>query len=158
MGEQKNMYVHRVSAVNFRVFGDRSSSSHLALMLHEGLNVLVGENDAGKTSIVDVMRYVLLTTSNDFLRIEDDDYVQPRGEGGSRSGGADARPARLMRQVTTATPTQGREGIPRWNAGGMAQCGRPARGVQALAGRCHRQQPGDPGDCVRHSAVTTDCH
>lgn len=74
MGEQKDMYVHRVSAVNFRVFGDRSSSSHLDLMLHEGLNVLVGENDAGKTSIVDVMRYVLLTTSNDFLRIEDDDF------------------------------------------------------------------------------------
>lgn len=74
MGEQKIMYVHRVSAVNFRVFGDRSSSSHLDLMLHEGLNVLVGENDAGKTSIVDVMRYVLLTTSNDFLRIEDDDF------------------------------------------------------------------------------------
>jgi hypothetical protein len=63
-----------------------------------------------------------------------------------------------MRQVTTATPTQGREGIPRWNAGGMAQCGRPARCVQARAWRCHRQQPGDPGSCVRHSAVTTDCH
>lgn len=35
---------------------------------------MVGENDAGKTSIVDVMRYVLLTTSNDYFRIEDDDF------------------------------------------------------------------------------------
>lgn len=68
------MYVHRVSAVNFRAFGDRASNKHLDLQLNPGLNVLVGENDAGKTSIVDVMRYVLLTTSNDYLRIEDDDF------------------------------------------------------------------------------------
>ena len=35
---------------------------------------MVGENDAGKSTIIDVMRYVLLTTSNDYLRIEDDDF------------------------------------------------------------------------------------
>jgi putative ATP-dependent endonuclease of OLD family len=68
------MYVHRVSAVNFRAFGDRTSGQHLDLYLNAGLNVLVGENDAGKTSIVDAMRYVLLTTSNDYLRIDDDDF------------------------------------------------------------------------------------
>lgn len=68
------MYVHRVSAINFRAFGDRASGKHLDLQLNPGLNVLVGENDAGKTSIVDVMRYALLTTSNDYLRIEDDDF------------------------------------------------------------------------------------
>lgn len=61
-------------AVNFRAFGDRTTGKHLDLELNPGLNVLVGENDAGKTSIVDVMRYVLLTTSNDYLRIEDDDF------------------------------------------------------------------------------------
>ncbi|MEZ2737999.1 ATP-dependent nuclease [Comamonas jiangduensis] len=68
------MYLHRVTAVNFRAFGDRSTGKHLDLELNSGLNVLVGENDAGKTSIVDVIRYVLLTTSNDYLRIEDDDF------------------------------------------------------------------------------------
>lgn len=68
------MYLHRVTAVNFRVFGDRTTGKHLDLELNPGLNVLVGENDAGKSSIVDVMRYVLLTTSNDYLRIEDDDF------------------------------------------------------------------------------------
>jgi putative ATP-dependent endonuclease of OLD family len=68
------MYVHRVTAVNFRAFGDRAAGKHLDLQLNPGLNVLVGENDAGKTSIVDVMRYVLLTTSNDYLHIEDDDF------------------------------------------------------------------------------------
>ncbi|MFM1907428.1 MAG: hypothetical protein RLZZ591_1105 [Pseudomonadota bacterium] len=68
------MYLHRVTAINFRAFGDRTTGKHLDLELNPGLNVLVGENDAGKTSIVDVMRYVLLTTSNDYLRIEDDDF------------------------------------------------------------------------------------
>lgn len=68
------MYVHRVFAVNFRAFGSRAKGRHLDLQLNPGLNVLVGENDAGKTSIVDVMRYVLLTTSNDYLRVEDDDF------------------------------------------------------------------------------------
>jgi len=68
------MYVHRVSAVNFRAFGSRANGRHLDLQLNPGLNVLVGENDARKTSIVDAIRYVLLTTSNDYLRIEDDDF------------------------------------------------------------------------------------
>lgn len=68
------MYVHRVTAENFRTFGSRNAKKHLDLQLNKGLNVLVGENDAGKTCIVDVMRYVLLTTSNDYLRIEDDDF------------------------------------------------------------------------------------
>jgi putative ATP-dependent endonuclease of OLD family len=68
------MYVHRVFAENFRAFGARSDERHLELYLRQGLNVLVGENDAGKTCIVDVIRYVLLTTSNDWLRIEDDDF------------------------------------------------------------------------------------
>lgn len=68
------MHVHRVSAENFRTFGACLNGKHLDILLNRGLNVLVGENDAGKTSIIDVMRYALLTTSNDFVRVEDDDF------------------------------------------------------------------------------------
>nr|WP_198155282.1 AAA family ATPase [Candidatus Burkholderia verschuerenii] len=68
------MYVHRVFAENFRAFGASIEDKHLDLYLRKGLNVLVGENDAGKTCIVDVIRYVLLTTSNDWVRIEEDDF------------------------------------------------------------------------------------
>lgn len=50
------IYVHRVSAVNFRIFGARDTGKSLDITLNSGLNVLVGENDAGKTSIVDVLR------------------------------------------------------------------------------------------------------
>ncbi|KXU89809.1 hypothetical protein CI15_06375 [Paraburkholderia monticola] len=38
------------------------------------LNVLVGENDAGKTSVIDAIRHVLLTTSYEFLRIQEHDF------------------------------------------------------------------------------------
>lgn len=68
------MYVSRVIAENFRVFGDKKSGQHLDLTLDPGLNVLVGENDAGKTAVVDVLRFALLTTSYEYLRIRDEDF------------------------------------------------------------------------------------
>lgn len=68
------MYVSRLVAENFRVFGGKESGHHLDLVLNPGLNVLVGENDAGKTAIVDALRYALLTTSYEYLRIRDDDF------------------------------------------------------------------------------------
>ena len=68
------MHVSRISASNFRTFGPAGSLSALNLELSSGLNVLVGENDAGKSSIIDALRYVLLTSSNDYLRIVDDDF------------------------------------------------------------------------------------
>lgn len=68
------MYVRRIIARNFRTFGTEAEGNHLNLVLNRGLNVLVGENDAGKSSIVDALRYALSTTSNDYLRIEDMDF------------------------------------------------------------------------------------
>jgi len=68
------MHVHRLYAENFRTFGTVSDGKSLNLILNPTLNLLVGENDAGKTSIVDILRYVLLTTSNEYIRIEDDDF------------------------------------------------------------------------------------
>lgn len=68
------MYVRRITARNFRTVGTEAEGKQLNLVLNRGLNVLVGENDAGKSSIVDALRYVLSTTSNDYLRIEDLDF------------------------------------------------------------------------------------
>jgi putative ATP-dependent endonuclease of the OLD family len=68
------MYVRRIFACNFRAFGTEAEGKHLNLVLNQGLNVLVGENDAGKSSIVDALRYALSTTSNDYFRIEDLDF------------------------------------------------------------------------------------
>jgi len=70
----KGVHIHRVKAENFRVFGSADNGEHLDLYLNNGLNVLVGENDAGKSSIVDAIRFALLTTTNEYLRIEDGDF------------------------------------------------------------------------------------
>lgn len=68
------MYLHRIKAENFRVFGLEADGKHLDLTFSSGLNILVGENDAGKSSIIDAIRFVLLTTSYEYLRFQDDDY------------------------------------------------------------------------------------
>lgn len=68
------MYLHRITGENFRVFGTKEKNTHLDLEFASGLNVLVGENDAGKTSIIDAIRHILLTTSYEFLRLQEQDF------------------------------------------------------------------------------------
>jgi putative ATP-dependent endonuclease of OLD family len=58
------LYLHRIYANNFRAFGDGTNGPILNWELNKGLNVLIGENDAGKTSIIDAIRHVLWTTSD----------------------------------------------------------------------------------------------
>lgn len=66
------MYISEVFAENFRVFG--SANKALSLKLEPGLNALVGENDGGKTAVVDAIRFCLWTTSQDFHRLTEDDF------------------------------------------------------------------------------------
>lgn len=68
------MYLKRIRARNFRVFGDGTTAPELDLELNPGLNILVGENDAGKTGIVDAIRQVLLTTSYESVRLFEQDF------------------------------------------------------------------------------------
>lgn len=68
------MHLHRIKAENFRVFGSRDDGNNLDLVFSPGLNVLVGENDAGKSSIIDAIRFALLTTSYEYIRFQEDDY------------------------------------------------------------------------------------
>jgi putative ATP-dependent endonuclease of the OLD family len=68
------MYLKRIRARNFRTFGDGSVAPELDFELHPGLNILVGENDAGKTGIVDAIRQVLLTTSYESIRLFEQDF------------------------------------------------------------------------------------
>ncbi len=62
------MYLSELVIKDFRIFGQ------LHLKLQPGLNVLVGENDAGKTAIIDALRLALWTSSFDYQRITDDDF------------------------------------------------------------------------------------
>jgi putative ATP-dependent endonuclease of OLD family len=68
------LYLHRIYANNFRAFGDGTNGPILNWELNKGLNVLIGENDAGKTSIIDAIRHVLWTTSFEYVRLFEHDF------------------------------------------------------------------------------------
>lgn len=68
------MHLSSLKIENFRAFGSTAAGTSLDLKLSPGLNLLVGENDAGKTAIVDAIRHLLWTTSQDFHRLTEDDF------------------------------------------------------------------------------------
>lgn len=68
------MYLKCIRARNFRAFGDGTAAPELNWELNPGLNILVGENDAGKSGVVDAIRQVLLTTSYESVRLFEQDF------------------------------------------------------------------------------------
>lgn len=50
------------------------ANPHLNLNLNQGLNVIIGENDSGKTAIIDAIKLVLKTHSYDYIRVDDKDF------------------------------------------------------------------------------------
>jgi len=72
------MHLAEIRIENFRLFG--AGDCALVLPLQAGLNVLVGENDSGKTAIVDTIRFALGTTSQDFQRVTDEDFHFENGQ------------------------------------------------------------------------------
>ena len=56
------------------MFGTEEDNKHLHLHLQPGLNVLVGENDSGKSAIIDAIQYALWTTSYEYQRLTADDF------------------------------------------------------------------------------------
>ena len=78
------MYLHELKLWNFRKYGIKgdffeSSEPGLKLKFKNGVNVLVGENDSGKTTIVDAIRYVLRTQSLEYIQVEEKDFHQDYG-------------------------------------------------------------------------------
>ncbi|MEK5203272.1 AAA family ATPase [Bacillus sp. FSL R10-2789] len=75
------MYLSEINAWNFRRFGVKGDGKPgIHLKFNQGLNLLVGENDSGKTAIVDAIKYTILTQSYESLRIELEDFHIPVGE------------------------------------------------------------------------------
>lgn len=68
------MYIAEVQIENFRLFG--SAENTFVLPLNPGLTALVGENDAGKTAVIDAIRLVLGTRDQDVLRVDPVDFHQ----------------------------------------------------------------------------------
>lgn len=71
------MYISKISIENFRLFG--SGAQAFTLALNPGLTALVGENDAGKTAVIDAIRLVLGTRDHELLRVDAGDFNQPVG-------------------------------------------------------------------------------
>ena len=83
------MYLSELKLWNFRKFGIigsgdfEQSEPGLIVNFHEGVNVIIGKNDSGKTAIIDAIRYVLHTKSGEYVAIDDKDFYKPNN--GARS-------------------------------------------------------------------------
>jgi putative ATP-dependent endonuclease of OLD family len=76
------MYLSQLKLWNFRKFGSIDSTSRepdLSVNFTDGLNLLVGENDSGKTAIVDAIKILVFTRSNEFIRLQSEDFHHPVG-------------------------------------------------------------------------------
>lgn len=56
------MHISELKLWNFRKYGGEDfdlTKPHLVVPFKKGMNVLIGENDSGKTAIIDSNKYVL---------------------------------------------------------------------------------------------------
>ncbi|WP_052599997.1 ATP-dependent endonuclease [Aureispira sp. CCB-QB1] len=74
------MHLSNIKLWNFRKYGSESEldleEPNLDLNFKNGLNVLIGENDSGKSGIIDAIKIVLKTHSYDWLRISHEDFFK----------------------------------------------------------------------------------
>lgn len=64
---------------NFRKFGSAGNSlkldkPDLEVLFTQGLNVLIGENDSGKTAIIDAIKLTLDTHSSEWVKLVKKDF------------------------------------------------------------------------------------
>lgn len=75
------MYLNNLKLWNFRKYGMKGDSfetaeAGLEVEFNDGVNVLIGENDSGKTAIIDAIRYTLRTQSLEYINIDEKDFFQ----------------------------------------------------------------------------------
>ena len=64
------MYISELTLKNFRCFPEQGHT----IKFNSSLNVIVGENDSGKSAIMDAIRIVLGTTDQSWYRIDSTDF------------------------------------------------------------------------------------
>jgi putative ATP-dependent endonuclease of OLD family len=62
------MYIKSITIKNFRKISEANCQ------FNEGLNLIVGPNDSGKTAIIDALRFTLRQIVDDYSRISKDDF------------------------------------------------------------------------------------
>ena len=71
------MIISELKIFDFRRFKSVDGAPGLQVTFHKGLNALIGENDSGKTAVIDALKLVLLTQSNEYIRPSDEDFYKP---------------------------------------------------------------------------------
>ncbi|MFA9559661.1 ATP-dependent endonuclease [Evansella sp. AB-rgal1] len=68
------MFLKQLKIYNFRKFGSQNNEPGLIVNFHKNFNLLVGENDSGKTAIIDAIKLILGTSSQDNNKIKENDF------------------------------------------------------------------------------------
>ena len=93
------MFLSKLKLKNFRKY------ENLEVPFKEGLNVLIGENDSGKTTIIDAIRILLGTQSHEYYYIDEKDFNNPNEEMKiectfSFKDGSDSKVAKFLEWIT----------------------------------------------------------
>lgn len=85
------MYLSELKLWNFRKYGTNGDSDFeksapgLTIRFQNGVNVLIGENNSGKTAVIDAIRYILHTKSGEYIAIDEKDFYKPQNADRSSS-------------------------------------------------------------------------
>ncbi len=79
------MYLSNLKLWNFRKFTNSDgtidlSHPHLEVPFTKGLNVLIGENDSGKTAVIDAIKLITKTHSLEWIHLLDSDFSDERDQ------------------------------------------------------------------------------
>ena len=80
------MHLSTLKLWNFRKYSQGPDDAPgIEISFNKGVNVLIGENDSGKTAIVDAIRYVLKTKSGEPIYWEEKDFFMDKDGNRSRN-------------------------------------------------------------------------
>jgi len=67
------MYLAKLEIEGFRIFGIGNEARGV-IRLQPGLNLLVGHNNSGKTCVIDAIRLLVGTVTQDYFPLQESDF------------------------------------------------------------------------------------
>ncbi|WP_294297618.1 AAA family ATPase [uncultured Chryseobacterium sp.] len=77
------MYISSLKLWNFRKYGSPNfdlNLPNLTVPFNKGMNILIGENDSGKSAIIDAIKIVLKTHAYEWIKVEESDFFSNGNE------------------------------------------------------------------------------
>lgn len=71
------MFISSLKLWNFRKYGSLTfdlQSPNLVVPFNRGMNILIGENDSGKSAILDAIKLVLKTHAYEWIKVDENDF------------------------------------------------------------------------------------